>query len=86
VAAGAAIEFGESWFWWRWSHRRRPAVGAEAFVGRTGIVGDDGWLRIDGERWRARGGEPGQQVRVLAVDGLELVVESAADGGAEERP
>jgi membrane protein implicated in regulation of membrane protease activity len=84
VATGAAIELGESWFWFRWSRRRRPAVGAEALLGRVGIVDDGGWLRVDGERWRVRGGEPGQRVRVVAVDGLELVVESA-DGGAEQR-
>jgi membrane protein implicated in regulation of membrane protease activity len=74
---GAAVELGESWFWWRWSRRHGPAVGAEALVGRVAVVDDDGWIRVDGERWRVRGAEPGERVRVLAVDGLELVVERA---------
>jgi len=78
VAGGGAIELGEAWFWWRWSHRRRAAVGAEALVGRTAkVVGTD-WVRIHGELWQARGAdglEPGSEVRVLAVDGLTLVVE-----------
>jgi membrane protein implicated in regulation of membrane protease activity len=75
VATGGAIEFGEAWFWWRWSHRRRPAVGAEALVGMIGDVTDDGWVRVNGELWRARGGSPGDRVRVRAVDGLTLDVE-----------
>ena len=78
VAAGAAIEFGEAGFWWRWSHRRRSAVGAEALVGRTAEAVGDGWVRVHGELWRAVGAtglEPGERVRVLAVDGLTLVVE-----------
>ena len=78
VAGGGVIEIGEAWFWWRWSHRRRPAVGAEALVGRTAEAVGDGWVRIHGELWRADGAEgveAGAQVRVLAVDGLTLVVE-----------
>jgi membrane protein implicated in regulation of membrane protease activity len=75
VAGGGAIELGEAWFWWRWTHRRRPAVGAEALLGVEAVVGDDGWLRVQGERWRVRGAGPGERVRVVAVDGLTLVVE-----------
>jgi membrane protein implicated in regulation of membrane protease activity len=78
VAGGGAIELGEAWFWWRWSHRRRSAVGAEALVGRTAEAAGDGWVRVHGELWRAGGAaglEPGELVRVLAVDGLTLVVE-----------
>jgi membrane protein implicated in regulation of membrane protease activity len=77
VAGGGAIELGEAWFWWRWSHRRRPAVGAEALVGLTGLMTDDGWVRVNGELWRARGGAAGERVRVRAVDGLTLDVEQA---------
>jgi membrane protein implicated in regulation of membrane protease activity len=75
VAGGGAIELGEAWFWWRWSHRRRAAVGAEALVGRVGQVDADGWLRVNGERWRVRDAGPGDRVRVVAVDGLTLVAE-----------
>jgi len=75
VAGGGAIELGEAWFWWRWTHRARPAVGREALIGAEAVVGEDGWVRVQGERWRATGAEPGQRVRVIAVDGLTLVVE-----------
>jgi membrane protein implicated in regulation of membrane protease activity len=39
----------------------------------------DGWVRVGGELWRARcevGAGVGARVRVRAVDGLTLVVES----------
>jgi membrane protein implicated in regulation of membrane protease activity len=75
VAAGGALELGEAWFWWRWSHRRRPAVGAEALVGAVGEIDADGWARVNGERWQARGAAPGDRIRVRAVDGLTLDVE-----------
>ena len=75
VAGGGAIELGEAWFWWRWSHRRRPSVGVEALVGLTGEMTDDDWVRVNGELWRARGGSAGDRVRVRAVDGLTLDVE-----------
>jgi membrane protein implicated in regulation of membrane protease activity len=78
VAGGGAIELGEAWFWWRWSHRRRPAVGVEALVGRTAEAVGDGRVRVHGELWRADGSAglaPGELVRVVAVDGLTLVVE-----------
>jgi membrane protein implicated in regulation of membrane protease activity len=75
VAGGGAVELGEAWFWWRWSHRRRAAVGVEALVGRVAEVDADGWLRLNGERWRVRGAGPGERVRVVGVEGLTLVVE-----------
>ena|SRR5438105_1289212 len=78
VGAGGAVELGEAWFWWRWSHRRRPAIGAEALVGAIAEVADDGWVRVHGELWRARGAEgmtPAEHVRICEVDGLTLVVE-----------
>jgi len=75
VGAGGAVELGEAWFWWRWSQRRRPVVGVETLVGETGEVTPDGFLRVQGELWRVRGGAPGQRVRVRAVDGLTLDVE-----------
>jgi membrane protein implicated in regulation of membrane protease activity len=82
VGAGAAIEIGEATFWWRWTHRRRPEVGAEALVGKVGRVVDEctpeGRVRVQGELWSARcpgGAEQGAAVRVLALEGLTLLVE-----------
>jgi membrane protein implicated in regulation of membrane protease activity len=84
VAAGAAVELGEAGFWWRWSHRHRPVVGAEALVGAVGIVVDpctpEGRVRVGGELWTARcddGATVGTSVRVTGVSDLTLVVEPA---------
>jgi membrane-bound serine protease (ClpP class) len=62
--------------------RRRPVVsGRELLIGSAAEVleatGTDAWVRVDGERWRARGSAPltsGQKVRVTAMDGLLLTV------------
>jgi membrane-bound serine protease (ClpP class) len=61
--------------------RTSPEVGAHALVGSTGVVRRDGQVSAGGERWRARTAdgsllEPGQKVRILAVDDhtLELTV------------
>jgi membrane-bound serine protease (ClpP class) len=65
--------------------RTRPVVsGAEQLIGATGEVlevpgGTELWVRVLGERWRARASAPmlpGQRVRVTARDGLVLQVES----------
>jgi membrane protein implicated in regulation of membrane protease activity len=84
VAAGAAVELGEAGFWWRWSHRHRPVVGAEALVGAIGVVVDpcnpEGRVRVGGELWTARcddGAKLGTSVRVTGVTDLTLVVEPA---------
>jgi membrane-bound ClpP family serine protease len=65
--------------------RRLPVhTGREALVGREVVVvewtGSAGWVRCGGERWHAvvRGRQPvqlGDMLRVVAVDGLTLVVE-----------
>ena len=73
VATGAAVEGAEAWLMLRWSRRRRAAVGAEAMVGAEAVVVDGVWVRVAGERWRARdheGREPGEIVEVRAVEGL----------------
>jgi membrane-bound ClpP family serine protease len=78
VAGGGAIEIGEAWFFLRWTKRRRPEVGIEALVGADGEMADAGWVTVRGELWRARSDaplEPGDRVRVRAVEGLTLVVE-----------
>lgn len=63
--------------------RRRPVVaGVEAMVGATAVALEafdrEGWVRASGERWRARSASPmasGDAARIVAVDGLLLVVE-----------
>jgi membrane protein implicated in regulation of membrane protease activity len=84
VAAGAAVEATEGILWFRWSRRRRAAVGTEALTGEAAVVTErcdpDGRVKIKGELWRARTttAEPidaGTSVRVLAVEDLTLLVE-----------
>jgi len=80
VAVGALVEVGESLFWVRWSRRRRVQVGVETLIGAEGEVRAGGSVFVNGELWRARGAEhvaPGARVRILAVEGLTLVVEPA---------
>jgi membrane-bound serine protease (ClpP class) len=84
-----------------WRARRGPSLtGAGGLVGRHAVVHDvagdgSGSLRLDGAWWRARprGGPlaPGQRIRVIELDGLDLVVEPAGqpadpDSSADERP
>jgi len=62
--------------------RRRPVVsGREELLGASGRVLDDfqgeGWAHLHGETWRVRSPEPmkkGDEVRVVAIDGLTLDV------------
>jgi membrane-bound serine protease (ClpP class) len=82
VVAGGAIEVGEATLMWRWTHRRKPAVGAEALVGAEAVVVEPcrplGRVRLNGELWAARcadGADVGDLVRVRSLDGLTLVVE-----------
>ena len=86
VAAGAVAEVGDGYFWFRWSRRRRAAVGAEALPGRLAEVVERcdpvGQVKVDGERWRARVAgddavDPGETVRVVFLEGLTLLVERA---------
>ena len=67
------------------SRAHGPLIGAEAIRRREGRVESwgeaDGWVIVDGERWRARAKEPltpGEKVRVAEVDGLVLIVRRAA--------
>jgi membrane-bound serine protease (ClpP class) len=84
VGAGAVVEVAEAVFLWRLSHRRAPAVGVDALIGAAAVVTTEcrplGQVRLKGELWQARcaeGAAQGATVRVLAVDGLLLVVEPA---------
>jgi membrane-bound serine protease (ClpP class) len=82
VAAAAAVEVGESFFWIHLSRRRRIQMGAETLIGATAKVESEcrplGRVRVHGEVWQARcerGAEAGQDVRIVARDGLTLLVE-----------
>jgi membrane-bound serine protease (ClpP class) len=66
------------------SRRRAVVSGAEALRGAAGEAvswqGTEGRVRISGEIWRARGIgplQPGDRVKVVARDGLVVVVEPA---------
>jgi membrane-bound serine protease (ClpP class) len=70
------------------SRSHGPLIGAEAIRRREGVVddwnGSEGWVIIEGERWRARSDKPlskGDKVRVVEIDGLVLVVKQAKAGG-----
>lgn len=83
IVAAALVEIGESWFWIRFTQRRRSVTGAEGLVGAEAVVVEpcrpEGRVRVQGELWRARcarGAEVGEHVRVLRVGGdLTLEVE-----------
>ena len=68
--------------------RRRPVVsGVEAMVGGAATALEDfereGWVQAFGERWKARSAAPlknGARARIVAVDGLTLVVEPEGKG------
>lgn len=82
VVGAAAVDIGESLFWIWLSKRRRASVGTEMLVGETADVvracRPIGYVRLKGELWQARcegGADPGDRVRVRAVEGLVLVVE-----------
>jgi membrane-bound serine protease (ClpP class) len=67
------------------AQRRRAQTGAEGLVGQRGQAASDvfpeGWVIVQGERWRARAGEriaAGEEVEVLSVEGLLLRVRKGA--------
>ena len=67
------------------SQRRRPQTGAEGLAGRLGRAETDlapeGWVIVDGERWRAVASDPvshGESVSVVSMDGLLLRVRKGA--------
>jgi membrane-bound ClpP family serine protease len=84
VGTAAVVEVGEVWFWWWLSRRRAPAVGLETMTGAPATavtpLRPDGHVRVQGELWHARcaaGADVGAALRVVAVEGLTLVVERA---------
>lgn len=70
--------------------KQQPVVsGREELLQELGIVEHDfsgeGWIHICGERWKARCDKPlqaGQQVKVIAVNDLELTVVPLTDDRA----
>ena len=85
VLGGLLVEIGESFFWFRWSRRRRAQVGVETLIGRRAVVVTActplGQVRVRGELWRARcevGAAQGASVRVIGLEGLTLLVEPEA--------
>jgi membrane-bound serine protease (ClpP class) len=85
VVVAAVVEVGETLFWLWYSRRGKVKMGPETLVGAVAEVVTRcdplGRVRLQGELWSARceeGAEPGERVRVRALDGLTLVVERAA--------
>jgi membrane-bound serine protease (ClpP class) len=67
------------------AQRRRAQTGREGFVAQAGRaetdIAPEGWVVVQGERWRARAAEPvaaGETVVVEAVEGLLLRVRKGA--------
>jgi membrane-bound serine protease (ClpP class) len=70
------------------SRNHGPLIGAEAIRRREGVVDDwdgkEGWVIVDGERWRARSDrvlKKGERVRVVEIEGLVLIVKQAKASG-----
>jgi len=86
AATSALMTFGIGAFALR--ARRRPVVsGVEAMTGSMVEALEDfereGWVLAFGERWKARSETPlicGARARIVAVDGLTLVVEPEDKG------
>ena len=85
VLVAGAVEIAETGFWLWYTRRRQVQMGPETMVGSTGTVvtacAPQGQVRVQGELWRARcadGAAVGEEVRVVALDGLTLLVERAA--------
>jgi membrane-bound serine protease (ClpP class) len=64
------------------AYRQPVMTGAEEMIGSRGEVvewnGESGRVHVHGEIWTARGGaalKPKEKVRVVARDGLTLIVE-----------
>jgi membrane-bound serine protease (ClpP class) len=87
VLVAAVFEVAETIVFVKLSRRRRIRVGAEALLGASGEVVSAcrpvGRVRVHGEVWQARcdrGADAGDRVRVVAREGLVLVVEPVTGG------
>lgn len=85
VAVGAIGVLGGLYIRWIVAplRKRRSITGPEALVGKQAVAVSKTEVRVDGVIWRARSvsGEfnPGDSVRVKAVEGLVLVVDKGAE-------
>lgn len=86
LVAGATLEIGEAVLWYRYLNRIRVRTGAEGLIGKRASVIDDcrpsGRVRVAGEIWNAEcteGAGAGETVRIAAVDGLLLRVETTGE-------
>ncbi len=86
VAAAAAIEVVEIAVFIRLSRRWRIQAGAETLIGARAVTASacrpHGQVRLQGELWQARcrdGVDAAEAVRVVAREGLVLVVEPERD-------
>src|SRR5262245_52677963 len=85
IVVAGVVEIAETGFWLWYTRRRRVQMGPETLVGSTATVvtacAPQGQVRVQGELWRARcadGAAVGEEVRIVALDGLTLLVERAA--------
>jgi membrane-bound serine protease (ClpP class) len=67
------------------AQRRKATTGAEGLIGRSGVaattLAPEGWVLVQGERWRAQAEgpvDPGARVEVVGMDGLRLRVRKGA--------
>jgi len=81
VLGGISVEVLEVIWGRRLARRWRPQTGVETLVGQRAVVvvtcRPTGQVRLNGELWEAvsdEGADPGDIVRVDAVEGLTLVV------------
>ena len=88
ILAGAVAEVGEVIWGRRLAQRWRPRTGAEAMIGETAQVVTEcrprGQVRVRGELWEAvadEGADPGDTVRIEAIDGLTLIVARVSGEG-----
>lgn len=88
IAAGAAAALGLT-LYLLWRSRQAPVVtGDQTLIGHAVLIeeaeGQEGWALISGERWRVRGStvlRAGARPKVVAMDGLTLIVDSDASNG-----
>jgi membrane-bound serine protease (ClpP class) len=67
------------------AQRRKATTGAEGLIGRSGVaetaLDPEGWVLVQGERWRAHaegGLAAGEPVKVVGLEGLRLRVRKGA--------
>jgi membrane protein implicated in regulation of membrane protease activity len=91
--ASAVVGVFEVAFWQRRMRRQKVHTGMENLVGSTGQATErlapTGQVRVLGEIWQARSSSElprGSRVRVVAVDGLTLEVESADEAPVSPSP